>query len=153
MIVFRRPPRGTHQQSRRVLPRLFRVDDKGKCTFSSMCDPTALLDLVPGEGLLKRPSMDYNEYTYCYGGGRGGWHFFARCSFRGITGRPAGGTSFAVRASERASEHLAKRTRFSIVRVSIVCGPSGMRSWRAAVNSSRLTYTANIVNGAQLKLN
>ncbi|KAL0106849.1 hypothetical protein PUN28_015411 [Cardiocondyla obscurior] len=36
-----------------------------------MCDPTALLDLVPGEGLLKRPSMDYNEYTYCYGGGRG----------------------------------------------------------------------------------
>lgn len=20
--------------------------------------------------------MDYNEYTYCYGGGRGGWHFF-----------------------------------------------------------------------------
>ncbi|XP_011495587.1 PREDICTED: teneurin-m [Ceratosolen solmsi marchali] len=35
--------------------------------------PTAvLLDLVPpGEGLLKRPSMDYNEYTYCYGGGRG----------------------------------------------------------------------------------
>ncbi|KAL6256890.1 hypothetical protein P5V15_011825 [Pogonomyrmex californicus] len=35
-----------------------------------MCDPTALLDLVPGEGLLKRPSMDYNEYTYCYGGGR-----------------------------------------------------------------------------------
>jgi len=40
-----------------------------------MCDPTALLDLVPGEGLLKRPSMDYNEYTYCYGGGRGGWHF------------------------------------------------------------------------------
>lgn len=45
-----------------------------------MCDPTALLDLVPGEGLLKRPSMDYNEYTYCYGGGRGGWHFFPRCS-------------------------------------------------------------------------
>lgn len=43
-----------------------------------MCDPTALLDLVPGEGLLKRPSMDYNEYTYCYGGGRGGWHFFPR---------------------------------------------------------------------------
>ncbi|KOC67559.1 Teneurin-3 [Habropoda laboriosa] len=36
-----------------------------------MCDPTALLDLVPSEGLLKRPSMDYNEYTYCYGGGRG----------------------------------------------------------------------------------
>ncbi|KAI4504605.1 hypothetical protein M0802_000155 [Mischocyttarus mexicanus] len=39
-----------------------------------MCDPTALLDLVPSEGLLKRPSMDYNEYTYCYGGGRGGWY-------------------------------------------------------------------------------
>ncbi|OAD52325.1 Teneurin-3 [Eufriesea mexicana] len=36
-----------------------------------MCDPTALLDLVPSKGLLKRPSMDYNEYTYCYGGGRG----------------------------------------------------------------------------------
>ncbi|KAL7287028.1 hypothetical protein TKK_0018773 [Trichogramma kaykai] len=31
-----------------------------------------LLDLVPpGEALLKRPSMDYNEYTYCYGAGRG----------------------------------------------------------------------------------
>ena len=56
------------------------VDDKEKRTLSSMCDPTALLDLVPGEGLLKRPSMDYNEYTYCYGGGRGGWHFFPRCS-------------------------------------------------------------------------
>ncbi|XP_011298913.1 teneurin-m [Fopius arisanus] len=38
---------------------------------SEMCDPTALLDLVPDEGLLKRPCMDYNEYTYCYGGGRG----------------------------------------------------------------------------------
>ena len=37
-----------------------------------MCDSTVdLADLVPGEGLLKRPSMDYNEYTYCYGGGRG----------------------------------------------------------------------------------
>lgn len=46
--------------------------DHGK--FGSMCDPTALLDLVPSEGLLKRPSMDYNEYTYCYGGGRGGWY-------------------------------------------------------------------------------
>lgn len=31
-----------------------------------------LLDLIqPGEALLKRPSMDYNEYTYCYGGVRG----------------------------------------------------------------------------------
>lgn len=39
-----------------------------------MCDPTALLDLVPSKGLLKRPSMDYNEYTYCYGAGRGGWY-------------------------------------------------------------------------------
>lgn len=38
---------------------------------TEMCDPTALLDLVPDEGLLKRPCMDYNEYTYCYGGGRG----------------------------------------------------------------------------------
>lgn len=70
-----------------------------------MCDPTALLDLVPGEGLLKRPSMDYNEYTYCYGGGRGGWHFFPR-------GSPGGtwpGTSL----------QLAERTRFSVVRASI----------------------------------
>lgn len=40
-----------------------------------MCDPTALLDLVPGEGLLKRPSMDYNEYTYCYGAHRGSGDF------------------------------------------------------------------------------
>lgn len=65
---------------RRPRLRFALVDDKEKWTFSSMCDPTALLDLVPGEGLLKRPSMDYNEYTYCYGGGRGGWHFFPRCS-------------------------------------------------------------------------
>ena len=48
---------------------------KGIKVRVSMCDPTALLDLVPSEGLLKRPSMDYNEYTYCYGGGRGGWYF------------------------------------------------------------------------------
>jgi hypothetical protein len=35
--------------------------------------------------------MDYNEYTYCYGGGRGGWHFFPRCSstVRAATGKPA----------------------------------------------------------------
>lgn len=38
---------------------------------TEMCDPTALLDLVPDEALLKRPCMDYNEYTYCYGAGRG----------------------------------------------------------------------------------
>ncbi|CAB0034677.1 unnamed protein product [Trichogramma brassicae] len=38
-----------------------------------------LLDLVPpGEALLKRPSMDYNEYTYCYGAGRDS----AKYSFR-----------------------------------------------------------------------
>jgi len=74
---------------RRPRLRFALVDDKR--TFSSMCDPTALLDLVPGEGLLKRPSMDYNEYTYCYGGGRGGWHFFPRCSttVRGHQREPA----------------------------------------------------------------
>lgn len=33
-----------------------------------MCDPTEFLDLVSGDGLSKRPNMDYNEYTYCYGG-------------------------------------------------------------------------------------
>lgn len=34
---------------------------------SIMCDPTALLDLVPDEQLIKRSCIDYNEYTYCYG--------------------------------------------------------------------------------------
>ncbi|XP_053597810.1 teneurin-m isoform X3 [Microplitis demolitor] len=34
---------------------------------SIMCDPTALLDLVPDEELIKRSCIDYNEYTYCHG--------------------------------------------------------------------------------------
>lgn len=42
-----------------------------KDRVGDMCDPTALLDLVPDEGLLKRPCMDYNEYSYCHTGGRG----------------------------------------------------------------------------------
>lgn len=71
--------------------------DRKKCTSASMCDPTALLDLVPGEGLLRRPSMDYNEYTYCYGGGRGGWHFF----FPSADVLPRPGTSSRIMRNER----------------------------------------------------
>jgi len=65
-----------------------------------MCDPTVLLDLVPGEGLLKRPSMDYNEYTYCYG--RGGWYFFTRGT-NGIFYRSGLGIVRSAAPSERSS--------------------------------------------------
>ena len=70
--------------------------------FVSMCDPTALLDLVPSQGLLKRPSMDYNEYTYCYGGGRGGWYSSLASSPRPPASSFSPGGNQSVRSLERA---------------------------------------------------
>lgn len=46
--------------------------------------------------------MDYNEYTYCYGGGRGGWYSSLASSSRPPASSFSPGGNQSVRPLERA---------------------------------------------------